>query len=339
MKNPRKLGGENVTAAPTSDRGQPEQHVPALLPALRLLGQLLRGRHARRGGLRRRPASAAAETCTGGGGHRISPSRVTRDGPLHDVVHVEHQLPVLARGQQLEQVDQVRAVQLGGVRRHPAGQVGVADDRHPVVGDDLLARHGQLAVAAAGGREVDDHAARLHVRDHVGGDGDRRLPADQRGGDQDVRLGRLLRRTPGRSARPDPRSAPGRTRRRRPPADRRGADTNVAPIDSICSATSGRTSNARTWAPRLPAAPIAASPATPAPMTKTVAGWVFPAAVTCPAEHPAIGLRGLDHPAVPGDVATSWTARPSTAPGRSAESRPARSPVARLAFSAANSSG
>ena len=65
-----------------------------------------------------------------------------------------------------------------------------------------------------------------------------------------------------------------------------GDDTNVAPIDSICSATSGRTSNARTWAPRLPAAPIAASPATPAPMTKTVAGWVFPAAVTWPLNIP-----------------------------------------------------
>ena len=67
-----------------------------------------------------------------------------------------------------------------------------------------------------------------------------------------------------------------------PPDD----DTKVAPIDSICSATSGRTSNARTWAPRLPAAPIAASPATPAPMTNTVAGWVFPAAVTWPLNIP-----------------------------------------------------
>ena len=64
------------------------------------------------------------------------------------------------------------------------------------------------------------------------------------------------------------------------------AETNVAPIDWICSATSGRTSNARTFAPRLPAAPMAASPATPAPMTKTVAGCVLPAAVTCPLNIP-----------------------------------------------------
>ena len=64
------------------------------------------------------------------------------------------------------------------------------------------------------------------------------------------------------------------------------AETKVAPIDWICSATSGRTSKARTLAPRLPAAPIAANPATPAPITKTVAGWVFPAAVTWPANIP-----------------------------------------------------
>ncbi len=58
--------------------------------------------------------------------------------------------------------------------------------------------------------------------------------------------------------------------------------TNCAPIDSTCSATSGRTSNARTTAPIEPAAPIAASPATPAPTTKTRAGGTFPAAVTWP---------------------------------------------------------
>ena len=57
-------------------------------------------------------------------------------------------------------------------------------------------------------------------------------------------------------------------------------------MDSICSATSGRTSKARTVAPRLTAAPIAASPATPAPITNTVAGEVFPAAVTWPENIP-----------------------------------------------------
>ncbi len=56
--------------------------------------------------------------------------------------------------------------------------------------------------------------------------------------------------------------------------------TNSAPIDSTCSATSGRTSKARTIAPIDPAAPIAARPATPAPTTKTRAGGTLPAAVT-----------------------------------------------------------
>ena len=58
--------------------------------------------------------------------------------------------------------------------------------------------------------------------------------------------------------------------------------TNSPPIDSTCSATSGRTSKARTIAPIAPAAPMAASPATPAPTTKTRAGGTLPAAVTCP---------------------------------------------------------
>ena len=51
---------------------------------------------------------------------------------------------------------------------------------------------------------------------------------------------------------------------------------------STCSFTSGRVSNARTIAPILLAAPIAESPATPAPMTSTFAGGIFPAAVICP---------------------------------------------------------
>ncbi len=58
--------------------------------------------------------------------------------------------------------------------------------------------------------------------------------------------------------------------------------TNSAPIDSTCSATSGRTSKARTTAPIALAVPIAASPATPAPTTKIRAGGTLPAAVTWP---------------------------------------------------------
>ncbi len=51
---------------------------------------------------------------------------------------------------------------------------------------------------------------------------------------------------------------------------------------STCSLTSGRVSKARTMAPIAEAAPMAASPATPAPMTSTLAGGTFPAAVIWP---------------------------------------------------------
>jgi hypothetical protein len=50
----------------------------------------------------------------------------------------------------------------------------------------------------------------------------------------------------------------------------------------IWSATSGRVSFASTMAPRPEAAPIAARPATPAPITNTLAGGTLPAAVICP---------------------------------------------------------
>ena len=46
--------------------------------------------------------------------------------------------------------------------------------------------------------------------------------------------------------------------------------------------TAGRVSKALTIAPKLLAAPIAAKPATPAPITITLAGGTFPAAVICP---------------------------------------------------------
>ncbi len=57
------------------------------------------------------------------------------------------------------------------------------------------------------------------------------------------------------------------------------------PRESTWSATSGRGSVAYTIAPRLPAVPIAARPATPAPATSTLAGATLPAAVTWPVKN------------------------------------------------------
>ena len=55
--------------------------------------------------------------------------------------------------------------------------------------------------------------------------------------------------------------------------------TYFAPTLSICSFTSGRTSVATTFAPRRLAVAMACRPATPAPITKTLAGNTIPAAV------------------------------------------------------------
>lgn len=54
---------------------------------------------------------------------------------------------------------------------------------------------------------------------------------------------------------------------------------NSAPMDSTCSLTSERVSNARTIAPILFAWPIAANPATPPPTMRIFAGGTLPAAV------------------------------------------------------------
>ena len=60
---------------------------------------------------------------------------------------------------------------------------------------------------------------------------------------------------------------------------------NSAPRDLTCSLQAVLVSNARTIAPIFFAFTIAESPATPAPITKTLAGGIFPAAVICPAKN------------------------------------------------------
>mmetsp|Transcript_3228 Transcript_3228/g.9360 ORF Transcript_3228/g.9360 Transcript_3228/m.9360 type:complete len:276 (-) Transcript_3228:848-1675(-) len=54
---------------------------------------------------------------------------------------------------------------------------------------------------------------------------------------------------------------------------------NSAPSDLACSATAARVSKTRTMAPMFLAVPIALRPATPPPMTSTLAGGILPAAV------------------------------------------------------------
>ena len=66
----------------------------------------------RRRGAAAAAAAGAAETWTGGGGQVISPVAHHGHAALDDVVEVQDELAVLARGEQLHQVDQVGAVEL-----------------------------------------------------------------------------------------------------------------------------------------------------------------------------------------------------------------------------------
>jgi hypothetical protein len=90
-----------------------------------------------------------------------------------------------------EHVADVVRVQRRGLGGHAARKVGIADDGDAVWRDDLLVRHGQVAVAAALGGEIDDHRARLHRRTMSCSPQLRRRPAgDQGRGDDDVNLRR-----------------------------------------------------------------------------------------------------------------------------------------------------
>ena len=252
---------------------------PALAASSALLGLRLdrRPRRLRRAAARPRPAPAAAarssrrcarRSCRAAR-RRRSRGRAGRPSPAS----------------QLHQVDQVGAVQLRGLRGQAAGQVGVADDRHAVVGDDGLARDRALDVAAVAPRpcrrsrcpasSLATISAVMQLR--------RGLAGDQRGGDDDVDVLGLLGVQLAPRAPCSPRTSPWRSRSVADLAasavDRRGTRR---PATCTWSATSGRGSVARTMAPRLDAAPIAARPATPAPATSTLAGGTLPAAVTWP---------------------------------------------------------
>ncbi|MPL99903.1 hypothetical protein SDC9_46124 [bioreactor metagenome] len=111
----------------------------------------------------------------------------------HVVFHVVDDDAILAGREIGDHVADVGRIKLRGLRRHPRREVVVADDRDAVLRDDLLARHGQVTVAATFRRKVDDDRAALHRRDHVGEPQLRRIAArDQRRGDDDVHVGGKL---------------------------------------------------------------------------------------------------------------------------------------------------
>ena len=80
----------------------------------------------------------------------------------HVIFHVVDDHAVLLRRQIGQHVADVGGIERRGLRRHPAGEIGIADDGHAIVGDDLLVRHRQVAVAATLGGKVDDDRAGLH---------------------------------------------------------------------------------------------------------------------------------------------------------------------------------
>ena len=89
---------------------------------------------------------------------------------------------------ELEEVQDVPRVERAGVERYGGGEVGRSENHADAVRDDLLARLGELAVAALRSREVDDHrAGDACARTIAVGDEDRRpLAGDLSRRDDDV---------------------------------------------------------------------------------------------------------------------------------------------------------
>jgi len=76
--------------------------------------------------------------------------------PDHVILHVVIDHPVLGRGQVGDHVPDIGGVKRAGLCRHPAGEIGVTDDGDAILGHEFFVRHGQVAVAAAFGRKVND---------------------------------------------------------------------------------------------------------------------------------------------------------------------------------------
>ena len=100
-------------------------------------------------------------------------------------------LAVLAWRQIRHHVADVRRVERRRLGRHPARKISVPDDDDAVRCDNLLVGFGQLAIAAALSCEVDDDTAGLHRLYHVLRPQHWRVATgDERGGDDDIHLGR-----------------------------------------------------------------------------------------------------------------------------------------------------
>ena len=88
----------------------------------------------------------------------------------YHVIEIDNDIAVFLFAQQLQQVHQVGAVELGGLGRQTARKIGVTDDFHAVGGGHHFARYGVLTVAAVLRGQIDHHAARFHGVDHFAGD-------------------------------------------------------------------------------------------------------------------------------------------------------------------------
>ena len=110
----------------------------------------------------------------------------------HVIFHIDHNLAVLFGCQVVKHMAYVGGVEARALRRHPAREICIADDRHAVIRFDDLVGDGEVAIATLFGGKIDDNRPRLHQADHLGGPQfRRRAPGDQGGGDDDVDLRRL----------------------------------------------------------------------------------------------------------------------------------------------------
>ncbi len=102
---------------------------------------------------------------------------------------VEHRAPRFLIPERLKHREVVAREQRRGIGGQVRGRVREADDCDAMLDHGLIGNRA-LDIAPLRGRQIEDHAARLHCGDLRVGDQHRGgAPRDQRGGDDDVLLG------------------------------------------------------------------------------------------------------------------------------------------------------
>ena len=89
-------------------------------------------------------------------------------GAANDIIlHILHDRTVFFRCQVDQHMANIGGIEAGGLRRHPAWKIGIANNRHAIVTDNFFVGFGQITIAATFSCQINDDRPRLHSRNHI----------------------------------------------------------------------------------------------------------------------------------------------------------------------------